>query len=105
MIGKEQLEVDPSRIAERGSVGIDLHALSDRGNARRLEAAGALYLDKADTAGADLVYVFKIAEGGDIYMCLAGGFKDRIACRNGDLDPVDCKINGVHLCVLLISWK
>ena len=69
-------------------VGLDDHALGDRGRARGHERLGALDFDQADAAGADRLHVFEVAEARDLRAGLAGGLQDGRAVRDLDLDVV-----------------
>ena len=62
-------------------VGGDLHALIDGGDAGGQQLVGALDLDQAQAAGADLAEAVEMAEGGNVDVILAGHLEDGLAAR------------------------
>lgn len=76
VVGKQQLEVDLSALADLGGVGFNLHTLANRHNTGGSKRSCSLYFHKAEAAGADLLNIFKIAKGGNIDVCFLCGFED-----------------------------
>ena len=84
MVGEQKLEVHLARSCDLGRVGFDLHALGAGIYASGYHTPGSQCgtahfsnLNKAETASADLVDVFQIAERGNINMRCFCGFQNR----------------------------
>ena len=77
--GENQLKGVPAALSDLLGVGEHFHALVDGEHASRDERTGSLDLDHADTAGADLVHILEVAEGGNLDARISRRFKDRNA--------------------------
>ena len=97
--GKDEFKVGLSRSHNLRGVRIDFHTVSYFGNAGSHEASCALYFNEAKTASADFVYVFEIAESGNINFCDSGSVDDLAACGNFIITSVDFYSNHIHECV------
>ncbi len=93
VVGEDELQGQAAGLADLLGVGKDLHALADRVDAGGHQAPGPLDLHHADAAGADLVDVLEIAEGGDVDAGGPGGLQHRGALGHRDRDAVDLKID------------
>ena len=89
MVGEQQLERGLARLAHFFGIGEYLHALVDGVHAGGDQRTGALHLANADAAGADLVDVFEIAEGGDVDADRFGGFENGAPLRDLHRNIVD----------------
>ena len=72
VLGKKELDIIAAGSQGAGRIGQNLHALAALGIAGGDKTGFALDLDHADTAGADFVYFFKIAKGGNEDTVLQG---------------------------------
>ena len=76
VVRENELEVGLARGENLRGVGLYFHALVHRVDTGRDESARSGDLDKAETAGADLVDVLEVAEGRDLDAGVSRGFED-----------------------------
>ena len=96
MVGKDQLQGHLPGLLHLGAVGPDHHALVDGIDAGGAQGAGALHFHQAQTAGADLVETFQVAQGGDIHTGDMRGFHDGGTGGYGNFLPVDFHVDSIH---------
>ena len=64
-LGEKQLENHAAIFAQALAIGLDVHAFGDLGRAGGQQLRDAGYLDDAQTACADVIDAFKVAQGRD----------------------------------------
>ena len=103
VVREQQLEGSLAVLHDLGRVGEDLHVGGDGVDAGGAQTAGALDLDHADAAGADLVDLLEVAKRGDGNAGFSGSLEDGRALGRGHLDAVN--FNGIffHATVLLTA--
>ena len=89
VLGQQQPQVHPAGLTDPGGVGVDHDALGHLGVAGGHQALFPLHLHHADAAGADLVDVLQVAQGGNIQAHGTGGLQNGGALRHGDGSVVD----------------
>ena len=89
VLAQQQLQVDPAGLTDPGRVGVDHHAVPDHVVAGGDETGLALHLHHADAAGADLVDVLQVAQGGDVDAGLPGRLQNGVIGRYRDGFVVD----------------
>ena len=90
MVGDQQLVQDLAGFAYALGIGEDLHTVAGFDHAGGLQTAGvAHFLDHADTAGAELVDAFQIAQAGDMDAVLLGRLEDGASLSGFAFDAID----------------
>ena len=84
-------------------VGLDLHPFGNRVHAGSHQTTGAGRFDHADTAGADLIDILQVAQGGDIDLRRLGGFENRGPLGNGIGSAVYFDVQSFHSTTILLS--
>ena len=97
MSGKNELEVCLSCSSDLGSICLDLHTVVYGIYASCNEAARACYLNEAETASTDLVYVLEVAKSGDVDVRIFAGFKYGDTCGYGIINTVNFNIYHIHI--------
>jgi hypothetical protein len=110
VVGKKQLQVGLSGLHDLGSIGQNLHSLGYGIYASGYQTEGSAtlgHLNKAQTAGADLVDILQITKSGDINLSGSCSLQNRGSLRNSVRYAVDLNINGFHcpLFSFLIPYK
>ena len=95
VVGQDQLQVDLAGLADRGGIGLYVHAFADGHHAGGSQGAAAGVHD-AHTAGADLIDVLQVAQGGNADARGFCGFQYGGAGRDGYRDAVDCQVDHIH---------
>ena len=107
VVGQDQLQHGLAGRADSGGVGLDHHALADGHHAGSGQGAGA-HVHHTHTAGADLVDVLEVAQGGNMDVGLAGSFQDGGTGRNADLHAINRNVKHIHVCLspsgLISPW-
>ena len=103
MVAQQQLKVELACGAYFGGIGFYLHTLGCGHNAGSRQRAGVFDLHKAHPAGADLVYILKIAQCGNVYIGLPGSLQHGGTGRNLHLDAVYGQIYRIHYNILLVG--
>ena len=96
MGGEDQFQGFSSGFEYTGAGGADLHTLGYRVNAGSYQAAGTLDFYHTDTAGADLIDLLEIAQGGNMNSGIPGRLQDCAAGGHGILLAVDFYIYHIH---------
>ena len=90
MVGDQQLVKDLAGFADTLGIGEDVHAVACFHHAGGLQAAGvAHFFDHADTAGAEFMDAFQVAQAGDMDAVLLGCLQDSAALSGFALDAID----------------
>ena len=89
VLGQQQPQIHPARLPDPGGVGMYHDALGYLGIAGGYQALFSLYLHHTDAAGANLVDILQVAQGGYIQTRGAGGLQNGGALRHGDGSVVD----------------
>ena len=110
VVGEDKLKVELSRIYNLGGIGLDFHTLGYRVNACGYHSEGLTtlgYLYKAETAGTDLIYIFKVTESRDVDIGSLCGFQNRGTLCYGIIPAVNFNIYSFHYpqFSFLTSWK
>ena len=101
VVGDQQLQIGLAGSHDLGRVGDDLHALADGvyAGGDHTEGSAALgYLNKAQTASADLVDLLQIAKSGDVDAGFLSGIQNGSALGGSNRDPIDFQIYHIHYC-------
>ena len=104
MVGKQQLQRDLAGLADGGGVGLDHHAVRNGHYTSGGKSAGSS-IHQAHTAGANLVDVLQVAQGGNLDIGRTGGFKHRSAGRNLHLDAIYRQRYHIHAHSLLFYLR
>ena len=96
VVAQQQLQVHLARGAHGGGIGLDLHVRGHGQHARGLERARS-GINHAHAAGADFVYVLKIAQRRYADARLPGGFQHCRAGRYFHLDAIYRQANQIHV--------
>ena len=95
VVGQDQLQHGLAGRADSGGVGLDDHALGHGHHAGSGQGAGA-HVHHTHTAGADLVDVLEVAQGGNMDVGLTGSFQDGGTGRNADLHAINRNVKHIH---------
>ena len=99
--GQQQLQGHPAGFLDLGRIGENLHPFVDRIDTGSHQRAGPLHLHHAHAAGANLVDILQIAQGGNINTGVAGGFQNGGIRRHFIGNAVDLNIDLIHVRTLL----
>ena len=91
VLAEQQSQVDTAGLTHAGRIGMYHHALGHHIVARRHQAFVTFHLHHADTAGADLVQLFQIAQRGDIQLGRAGRLQNGGALRHAHCFLINCQ--------------
>ena len=96
VVGQDQFQHGLAGRADSGGVGLDDHALGHRHHTGSGQGAGA-HVHHTHTAGADLVDVLQVAQGGNMDVGLTGSFQDGRTGRNADLHAINRNVKHIHV--------
>ena len=85
------------RAASTTGVCLDFHTIIDRIYTSSNHTASACYFNKAETACADFIDIFKIAECGNVNIRISAGFKNGDTCRYGIVYTINFYIYHIHM--------
>ena len=106
VIGKQQLQIHFAGIDDAGRIGFDFHPLGAGvyAGSHQPERLSALrHLHQTQPAGADLIDILQVAQGGDIDLRRLGGFENRGPLGNGIGSAVYFDVQSFHSTTILLS--
>ena len=99
--GEDELKSGLTSRSYLCGIGLDLHTLGYGVYTRGNKSASAGSFNYTDTACADLILFFHIAEGRDLYTCCARSLENGCALGYAYSNTVNFTIKHFHFCVLL----